>query len=747
MRNKKCRFVAFLLAASMALPLGAQSMESFGVTKVMDTEAQEILESLSEENAQDDTDFFDENEVIWDDENIEEDTSAWDEVDWDVLDPDVLEKKEMLLKLGDKVAILDNEVLTLDVAPTAIEGSTYVALRFIVENLLEAQTNWNTATNEVSVLKNGKEVVLSPNSKKVVINGTPEEMPAPVRVENGRTLVPLRFLSETFGIQVNYAEGTIVLVETHIMPAANTLPVARFEFVNSSYVAGQKPEIRDWSYDDDGDALVKRIWMINGDESKTATSLSTIFSKPVAGEYTVSMKVLDAKGGWSEWVHQSITILPNQAPVIEVFETKQKSYACGEKIEFELAYTNEEWEQITDAKWTYRGETDPENKQVVTRPTAFYQPGNHIVTLQLTDEYGNLSEIKSVSVHVTDEVVKTEFESKFETVQVGEIIDNFDKINFRDFAEEQNVEVTQNTDMLVMSNSPEQVTALGVLYKQEIVGKGRILLHHFNALSETVNLADRKRVVVVAENNGEETITLKISNQSVKVPSTSELILGQKVLEDYFKGVAAKNYVLKPGDKVFIYDSKGTRWSTGEGISGLMDFETTGPLMIRVAAVNSDTTAEQVALLPVVDKDSHNRGTFGLTEKELKINLTSSEPTQIVLVKDRTEALIGIENITGEIAQNTGHYGVTYRITVTAQEDTGIILNGRGGLYSGAVKWLDENKTYCLPRSSYLPAYERAAVLGVVRAGQTRTFEYMLPNGSSAPVLIGFIPKSAWQLI
>ena len=73
----------------------------------------------------------------------------------------------------------------------------------------------------------------------------------------------------------------------------------------------------------------------------------------------------------------------------------------------------------------------------------------------------------------------------------------------------------------------------------------------------------------------------------------------------------------------------------------------------------------------------------------------------------------------------------------------GVILNNRGGTFQGAVKW--NNQVYNMPgRGTFTGTTTKAVVLGTIKKGETVTIEYLLPNGSAAPTLIGFIPKSQW---
>lgn len=82
----------------------------------------------------------------------------------------------------------------IDVPPTIINNRTMVPLRFIGE-ALGAELNWNAETKTVIITLNGKEV-------KMVIDQPTFGMDTPPTIVQGRTLVPVRFISESLGADV-----------------------------------------------------------------------------------------------------------------------------------------------------------------------------------------------------------------------------------------------------------------------------------------------------------------------------------------------------------------------------------------------------------------------------------------------------------------------------------------------------------------------------------------------------------------
>jgi len=102
--------------------------------------------------------------------------------------------------------LLDGSPLTFDVPPQTVDGRTLVPLRAIFE-ALGAEVNWNEATQTITGTKDGTTVVLPLGSTTPTVNGQTVIIDVPGMVQNGRTLVPLRFVAESFGVDVNW-DGT-----------------------------------------------------------------------------------------------------------------------------------------------------------------------------------------------------------------------------------------------------------------------------------------------------------------------------------------------------------------------------------------------------------------------------------------------------------------------------------------------------------------------------------------------------------
>jgi len=667
----------------------------------------------------------------------------------DSMQPTTYKQKEMILELNKTLALIDGQEYQLETIPKVIEGRTYLPLRFTVDKLLEAGVLWDGAEKKATIIKDSRKVEVKIGSNRAYVNGDEVELENTPVIDKSTTYLPLRTMADLFDIQIDYHQETrkITLVkktsEGEDIPVIKK-PIAQFSFDQVEYTAGQTVRAIDESFHEDDTPLTNKLWMVNFNEKQTNSRLENMFSKPVAGTYSVSLKVQDGKGIWSEWATRQIVVKSNQKPIITTFHTEMESYAGGEVIDFIHTYDNEPWENIKVERWTYRQEWEPVNKVVVDKPKHIFHEGRYIVTLQLQDDYGNWSDAKETVVTINQESKQSELEYKFANGQAGDAVDNFDNFNFQSYKAITPSEADFGNGILFMSNSPETVKQNGILYRDMVEGKGRILFHHTNSFTEEENQKESKRIVLVAENPTNEPVSFSISNKVLKGPSNDILFVGQQLLYDYLKGTETNQYSLSPGEKIYIYDSGNKKWDRGQLVSGQMNFNTSGKIKLTIACLGKNTNINDIVQLPDLQRDAHPRGTFYKMDIDYKVNLEDTEPTKLVLGAGDHEWVNGYDAMAVKLVQNRGNYGVNYKIDITATEDMGVLLNPRGGLFRGALKW-DDEEPFLAPNKGYIIGHNsKAVMLGVIKAGETRTLYYSLPNGSATPVLLVFMPKHLW---
>ena len=102
---------------------------------------------------------------------------------------------------------LNEEYLSFTVAPNIENGRTLVPVRFFFERA-GANVAWNADENSCTLTYNDKMVKVYIDSNIAEVNGIKKEIDVPARLISGKTMLPLRFISEEFGFNVSYDELT-----------------------------------------------------------------------------------------------------------------------------------------------------------------------------------------------------------------------------------------------------------------------------------------------------------------------------------------------------------------------------------------------------------------------------------------------------------------------------------------------------------------------------------------------------------
>jgi len=97
-----------------------------------------------------------------------------------------------LIEFPDQQPFLDTEI-----------GRTYVPLRF-VSQALGGTVNWDSPTQTAIIKKENVTINMKIGSSNPTVSGEEKTLDAPARLMNGRTMVPLRFISECLGANVQW---------------------------------------------------------------------------------------------------------------------------------------------------------------------------------------------------------------------------------------------------------------------------------------------------------------------------------------------------------------------------------------------------------------------------------------------------------------------------------------------------------------------------------------------------------------
>lgn len=111
------------------------------------------------------------------------------------------------LQVDSRTATINGQERMLDVPARIIGGRTMVPLRFISESF-GCSIQWDPTTQKIGIIQYDITVNLWIGKDYVEVNGNRLKIDAPPVIVGGRTMVPLRFIAEPFGAKVDWNAQT-----------------------------------------------------------------------------------------------------------------------------------------------------------------------------------------------------------------------------------------------------------------------------------------------------------------------------------------------------------------------------------------------------------------------------------------------------------------------------------------------------------------------------------------------------------
>lgn len=99
--------------------------------------------------------------------------------------------------------VVNGATVTFDVQPVLAEGTVYVPMRGVFERV-GATVNFDRRSGQVTATRAPTTVELKVGVRLARVNGENMVMLAPALYKKGRTLVPLRFVTEALGAEVTW---------------------------------------------------------------------------------------------------------------------------------------------------------------------------------------------------------------------------------------------------------------------------------------------------------------------------------------------------------------------------------------------------------------------------------------------------------------------------------------------------------------------------------------------------------------
>ena len=101
------------------------------------------------------------------------------------------------------------------IVPQIVNDKTMVPIRFISESL-GAKVGWEEATSSATIDFNGKHIVIKDGSDTLAVDGKSVALQTPAQTINDRMYVPLRDVAEGFGLDCYWEDPGLIIIGTNV---------------------------------------------------------------------------------------------------------------------------------------------------------------------------------------------------------------------------------------------------------------------------------------------------------------------------------------------------------------------------------------------------------------------------------------------------------------------------------------------------------------------------------------------------
>jgi hypothetical protein len=400
------------------------------------------------------------------------------------------------------------------------------------------------------------------------------------------------------------------------------------------------------------------------------------------------------------------------------FSTDRNVYGIGEPVKVEEFSFDPHGENM-NLHWT-------------NRQPAYFKAGPQTITLEAANRAGQSNKI-SRTITITDKVVNTPLEFDLKYAPIGDLVSDVSTV----YPTLPRLEAGDGGSKLFVSDSPEDADRMGVLFRDTIEGKARLVAYHINSG------ANAARLCAVVKNIDSVAATFQTLHLGDTAPASIEGVLGQVTLLAFLTDHTGSTIRLDPGECALVYVSPQLAPKTGASV--LADFRCDHRFELSLAMTVGETTLspDAVAGLEVLPPDGrHVRGTFPTAQRNFTLDLSGHLPAKAVIgeaTDDPSEE--GEDPITKVKQVLDGNYGVSYGITLHNARGVVAAIAPRGGVYKGVVVVKDpetgSRELVRLPREGVLSSPNQPMIFLRSASSQLR-LEFIPASGSQLPVHLVF---------
>lgn len=117
----------------------------------------------------------------------------------------------VVLTIGETAATINDVPTEIGSNPVYLSsGNAMIPLRFLAE-AFDADVGWDEKTSEITITVGDKVIVVRVGNRIAIVDGEVVEMPVTPEIKSGATFVPLRFITESFGCQLEVVGKKITI--------------------------------------------------------------------------------------------------------------------------------------------------------------------------------------------------------------------------------------------------------------------------------------------------------------------------------------------------------------------------------------------------------------------------------------------------------------------------------------------------------------------------------------------------------
>jgi len=277
----------------------------------------------------------------------------------------VLGKQETGFAQEKKILVfVDGSIVEFDAQPIVQDGRTLVPFRTIAE-VLGAEVSWESTSRTIIATHHGSKIILQIGNNIAWLNGNPVLLDVSPALMAGRTLIPLRFFSESLEADVQW-DGTSRTIK--IISPPSSMKVIGFYTLGSlqhgtsswENLFGAPFPNKNGGYSDLVDQLALG-WYVLDDEGNLLKNSSTGWKRPDGWE-NVLEAAKEEQMGMEMVVHlpdrdaTMVNILKNEAAtqkaILSIVE-EAKRYYMGINLDIEGLGFKESSEQLKETQSLY----------------------------------------------------------------------------------------------------------------------------------------------------------------------------------------------------------------------------------------------------------------------------------------------------------------------------------------------------------------------------------------------------------